>query len=1101
MSGPSQTVNFLPPSYITTLTTTVTSMSGSISSLNSQVASMSGSISILNSQVSTLQSIVAVSCQTGSFTAVSNYTYTLELPVLAYSASVVPVTVTLPASPANGDCVTLIDSGRTWGNTYYNLKVNFGSKTGAGDCANGQLFAARGGNIIYTYSSANNWWYGVSGKISPSSSVLTINAAASTNNDLPFHGWWTLNDMDTSFTVPLLFAAYINYIYIDQTVYPIRMYAFRNWSNRLIVAITQIYINMITNPSNSQELINEADNTLGTAPMNSINRCISSLRISSDSSYITLQGARRIEDAFAYNFVPMFSTRFNRVSNLANLPELQNIEKALTLSSPTYNVFSQTPELFSPVELAKNLFYYNSYKTHVNNNNAGIDDDYIGNRYAAQAAFDSFSSNGVTFVTPIKRVQASYSGPNNVFGANGSTLTTDIYTQEQAHYCTPGSNVTISGFAGAWSALNGYYPNGVSFYEHSCVKTGGLQGAYSDSVLTSTGGIGTWFDVHNKFLLIKDTGDATVYPVSNATGTLGQAVFSGSPLTSVTHRFSNDMTYNEWQAAYMAMCIYIFGNQTHTRNGVTLEDRNTGKLYSVWDFQAGTNNPTVLNYTKPITFTSPNHLIICTQQFFTSFRKYTWGNDPYQTQYYLNIKFYTGTQTSTATPITYNHALPLNYCTGTPQQLFIGLDGTNTKNRVQNYVSTRYSMSGSNIRNVSDINFTGGNYVTAQLVPRDQVTGVFPNRSQWTLSNNSYGAVSVTTSTNFLNYFYATLIDPLYTNGKKIGYMTVPDGGNFWYGVISNNFLGLLPELAPPIPSNTVYTGALGALKVMTTVIKWFNDQNCDGLILDGRFNGGGPDSTWMQLLFGGDRKGRTQYNAPNTDGYSAITKYANSTDSSVNSQVQYMMENVLPSDVARNFTGGVFRGTGSNPADAKKVVYLTTYRSASYGDANTRIWQGDNYDGNLGSNTYAKVMGEVDGRLYGAASGLPLPNYSNGRLKTALSAAINTDAPLQPIVHLTATGPNGLIWNTQRSPFVATKAMATGATGTFKSNIPGVSAMPTSIQSTLWSDWGIVPEDSSSFFSRYINDGKPMPDKNNPNTWRDILLEQAIREACYPTN
>ena len=124
----SQTVNFLPPSYIADFST------GFQSSLNS----LSGSVATLNQKSTTIS-------VTGSFAASSNFTYAMNLPFIAYNyLGTVPsapytgagvtfatytgtqtaVNITFPSSPVDGDFITLIDSGRQWGNVFYNININ-----------------------------------------------------------------------------------------------------------------------------------------------------------------------------------------------------------------------------------------------------------------------------------------------------------------------------------------------------------------------------------------------------------------------------------------------------------------------------------------------------------------------------------------------------------------------------------------------------------------------------------------------------------------------------------------------------------------------------------------------------------------------------------------------------------------------------------------------------------------------------------------------------------------------------------------------------------------------------------------------------------------
>ena len=78
----SQTVNFLPPSYIENFST----------GFQSSLISLSGSVSVLN-QINITQTVA-----TGSFTAVKNNTYQYLLPIRY--ATVTNVICSLPSAPA-----------------------------------------------------------------------------------------------------------------------------------------------------------------------------------------------------------------------------------------------------------------------------------------------------------------------------------------------------------------------------------------------------------------------------------------------------------------------------------------------------------------------------------------------------------------------------------------------------------------------------------------------------------------------------------------------------------------------------------------------------------------------------------------------------------------------------------------------------------------------------------------------------------------------------------------------------------------------------------------------------------------------------------------
>ena len=228
MSGPQQTVNFLPPSYITTLTTTVTSLSGSVASLNSTTVSLSGSVASLNATTVSLsgsvgilqQNVTAISV-TGSFNAQSNCTYQYNLAWKKSGSAT--ITCTLPSSPADGAKIVLIDGKNTngWGNIYYSCRVSAAAPI-SGDAfalvgSYADLFKYRGKMMTFVYNASSASWISQA-----SNNTNQVDGNNLNKSDDPLTGWWEcltkfpgLIDIANTFF-------WGTYAYIDATRYPIR---------------------------------------------------------------------------------------------------------------------------------------------------------------------------------------------------------------------------------------------------------------------------------------------------------------------------------------------------------------------------------------------------------------------------------------------------------------------------------------------------------------------------------------------------------------------------------------------------------------------------------------------------------------------------------------------------------------------------------------------------------------------------------------------------------------------------------------------------------------------------------------------------------------
>ena len=416
-------------------------------------------ITALQSTTTTLQSQITTVVVSASFTAQANYRYQYSLP-FKWSGSVTTITCTLPASPSDGATVTLVDGNYFygWGNTFYQCRVNGNGKEIKGAIAalstsNGELFNWRGQTIVLVYSSALNSW------------MSTAQGNAISKDEDPYTGWWEV--MSKIFISSLANRTKSGYIYIDATQYPIILSYYEGTNKATLMKNTIGSISMyevqgptVSNPYS--RFLSAIQNSVinPTGPLTTYTDSFTwNLYFPGNSyDYITLSNKSPYD---VQCVLPISQCVYRRINNPNNT--------SVNQPSPFQIIDNQGGEfieqsLYDPVYMFKKLINEaESCQSSLNTNIVNYALDYYQRK---QAIDDALSSQGITFEVPISMVRRShiFTGPNIgtlTSYTGGSTQLTDIccaFTQ----YCAPGSTVTLSGFTGDWSDLNGTYVNGVS---------------------------------------------------------------------------------------------------------------------------------------------------------------------------------------------------------------------------------------------------------------------------------------------------------------------------------------------------------------------------------------------------------------------------------------------------------------------------------------------------------------------------------------------------------------------------------------------------------------------------------------------------------------
>jgi hypothetical protein len=155
--------------------------------------------------------------------------------------------------------------------------------------------------------------------------------------------------------------------------------------------------------------------------------------------------------------------------------------------------------------------------------------------------------------------------------------------------------------------------------------------------------------------------------------------------------------------------------------------------------------------------------------------------------------------------------------------------------------------------------------------------------------------------------------------------------------------------------------------------MKYFNSQGVTRIIFDNRANSGGWNDSGLSLtnVFGGNRPGSTYSITYRDNGNTKLEKYSNNIKTcNYPDGIGAVLENstiIQPDDVALALgSNAVFQGSVSQ----KKVVTVLTSKSAgSNGDivvTSGFVGADPNNSQFIGSNTYAKIIGTIDGRLFG---------------------------------------------------------------------------------------------------------------------------------------
>lgn len=763
---------------------------------------------------------------------------------------------------------------------------------------------------------------------------------------------------------------------------------------------------------------------------------------------------------------------------------------------------SAFPDVTNPVAIAQ--YMYNSWTLNSLNpeNNNFKDTDYKS-FYEREAIFAQLIDEGFTFITPIRRIRVSQPGehfisefsrpfttvPNNSFVS--SDKLTDIFT-DGFSYATTGATVEIGGFEGPWACMNGIYVNGVAIDEENAIPNPSPTHVDVNEDQTK----GTFRNVYNHFLLNFDSSDAKKFPRDNEGWAKG---ICGKPYVKVIHRITPDTEYPALFGALQSMFYQMYQVSFHTARFKAIF--KPGSMFLVNTWQEMKDAVATNNYWGSPADNGRNQIASRDQQAIPS-------------------GFFNNAVLANRTVTTYNDPFGLTQAPGSKYDYNIVMANYLDQNSVKNLY---WAIAGTPATNPGDptapngqflqfdpvdigykpvipgtqrAEFVGalGNVIVTDGIPKPQN----PDPEHFTLLGDFFYPTA--TDTFVSNNYYVGFIDPALTGDKRIGYLRWGDEGlsDPSFFMITSTFPPVAAQLPPSQGGTNLKYGREAISQVMSNYTRYFNQQNCDAVILDIRANNGGifEDLITVAEFFGDDRASVTLEWSKKDNGNSDLVQLDDS------SQFQFF-QNVIERNatsldhfyVQQNAaTYGADTICRGSPGKSKKVIVLTDYGAASSGDIFPHLFLGENLDGNLGSNTTGIIIGDIDGRLKGAAASNPLPvsKFAN-RIYDAQGRPFSpidftTDTATFPLLVNGRTGStdNPVYYNQQSNLVAPSEAPTLHGTA-------GGNPLPNDWETNVWPALGLIKAPKGLFDPGFPK-GKPNFDKRT--SWRDPWLEQAILAA-----
>jgi hypothetical protein len=582
-------------------------------------------------------------------------------------------------------------------------------------------------------------------------------------------------------------------------------------------------------------------------------------------------------------------------------------------------------------------------------------------------------NEGLTVTVPLRKIRIT-----NTTNYSDIDITTDTWTNVYTGCpvknkgifvpITPGCSPTISGATGSLSILNGTYPNGVGVFNNGGDKT--LNPRFVD-----IGKNGSMNDYFNCFLLNLDT--SSLLPLADINGWINLP--EGINVTT-TYKITASSEYPEMMAAIRAYYYLVIRTTTHGGiRGYT--PLNSARYFNTFnDLRIALANATVSQNPRdngPIT------------------------GYPQYNQYYHNwVDFGSkdGNYMNYPWPLTYNNTILEydvaigNYLTNV-QVLYFAIQGTLESDQADPSTTFGY---------LPVIPAPGRATCVGKLLKADVTTvpGLIipngPNGDPVPVGYQTMGSYG--NDFQNLNAYYIGTVNPILTNGKTIGYFRLSNC------LFCDSFAVMIGGLYAPENPNTsknprIWREALCA--VYAPIFQWFNSIGCDKIIIDWVNNKGGTVEIPLTIseFCGSDRLIFNQYVIPKNPKKPLI-----SSDEKNFKVIDNAWKKTIKSCYAytnlseKLYPGSVFKGDCKS---SKYIAFLTDYASISGGDIGPNFFTGKNDNGDLGNNTYCRIIGNIDGREFAYSSGVITPPYNKNPLYNSTNFIDINNDPAVPFKYI----------------------------------------------------------------------------------------------------
>ncbi len=616
---------------------------------------------------------------------------------------------------------------------------------------------------------------------------------------------------------------------------------------------------------------------------------------------------------------------------------------------------------------------------------------------------------------------------------------TTIHTQEQ-HKFTPCSTITVSGFTGAYAELNGTH----------------LAAALPIQSLTESTPY-PWQDSSSRepFVYLTYDSSSIVEEYDPSIHGVAKLEAQHGPITPATN-------YRDFMAATLDFALQSFGPSTHAR---LILWNDTG--YSVPETfeelkEALANDAAAPEVVRFKTYSANSFLVY--------WNPYNYNQSPFlspliSTSFNLNDPFGLGfaefEQYFEYDIVRENYLEP-----ETVKNIFFTITGPSFPSDPNQSPLTGMLVDQGYTSNGSQVVFTVNDYGTFPGALVDEYGTHEWMLYRWLFSTKETGIDPYSGSA-----FFGGIVDRSLTNGKTVAYLRIGDELSFDMpnATVFVNFLTFpLAGITSKIWGQTIAAWA--------SLIESLNQYNPDRFILDIRTNGGGfPITGAFGSLFGGNRPVTFGAQGFPGNGERDPIPLAGSGIQTVYGEVPPTTPLIDVDQVAVLFPNGVVRGTENGK---KEVIVLTSTHSSSTGDVFPHDFLGGDPEAtvqDLGHNVEARIMGDIDGRIWGGLRGYdPLP------INPLSQNLVNSTG-----IPLTATymaGDAGTLFVDRHGFFVNT-TLATRPNP----------LLPGWYDQTEWQDIGKTPVIQEYPLAQNAN-GKTAPDFNDRSSWRDVWLENAIK-------